>query len=613
VNPFKKFTISNVSKKLNEINFKISLSHQKPFPNLNFLSNYRFKKRFVKIMPNGDIQGGYAKMITSLIDFSFIRSLVADCYSEYGPPCYDPPCLFLLDLFRYIDGYQNMSKFLELLRDNDRGRFYRTHAGILNNIPCEGTLSIFRVRLGENLYNEIFHVLVDIFHQLEMITFNILAHDGTLYPTWARYKGCTYFCDQCCCISVDNVIGKVKNRILYRLNKLSEGNLGSEIRVREDCPSDRFPEDVKKPRIELFAFKLAFADGEPSEEQKNTAILFGVEKELEKHQLCIHTLRSAVTAINFADGSMTMACPKLPKDTDAKIGVRRDPQNPNKKQKIFGYNLVLTTSVELHLKLELPVAVTNIAGNAQEGSQIITNDDQIDVHHYAATDRVNIDIADAKYDITKNYEYIRAKGSIPIIDYNRRRENLSRQALIDRGYDEKGWPFAPCGMLCRPNGFDKKYQRLTFCCFKQCLNLRVAALKSLQEKYDIAMCPHIKNRTGFTKHMYVKEHPRLINEIPRGSKRYNLIKKIRSASERANSTMKEDLKILEKPRILNAQRAAILAQMAAIVLLLRRAFKFVVKITILFTKLHQTNDPAIKEKLKPPSIPKSIQNLIQLE
>ena len=53
--------------------------------------------------------------------------------------------------------------------------------------------------------------------------------------------------------------------------------------------------------------------------------------------------------------------------------------------------------------------------------------------------------------------------------------------------------------------------------------------------------------------------------------------------------------------------------MAAIVLLLRRAFNFVVKTTVLFTKLHQTNDPAIKEKLKPPRIPKSILNLIQLE
>ena len=91
----------------------------------------------------------------------------------------------------------------------------------------------------------------------------------------------------------------------------------------------------------------------------------------------------------------------------------------------------------------------------------------------------------------------------------------------------------------------------------------------------------------------------MINEIPRGSKRYKQIKNLRSASERANSTMKEDLKILEKPRILNAQRAAILAQMAAIVLLIHRAFKFVVKTTILFTILHQTIDPAIKEKLKP--------------
>ena len=33
--------------------------------------------------------------------------------------------------------------------------------------------------------------------------------------------------------------------------------------------------------------------------------------------------------------------------------------------------------------------------------------------------------------------------------------------------------------------------------------------------------------------------------------------------------------------------------------LFNNGVKFVVKTTILFTKLHQTNDPAIKEKLKP--------------
>ena len=614
VNPFKKFTVANVSRKLNEINLQISLSHQKSFPNLFLLSNYRFKKRFVKILPNGDIQGGYPKMITSLIDFSFIRSLVADCYSPYGPACYDPPSLFLLDLFRYIDGHQNMTKFLQLVRDKDRGRCYRTHAGISeDNIPCEGTFSIFRTRLGEKLYNEIFHVLVDIFHQLEMITFKILAHDGTLYPTWARYKGCTYFCDQCSCITVEDVVGKVKNRVLYRLNNIAENNMGSEVRVYTQCPSDRFPEDVKKPKIELFAFKLGFTDGDLTEEQRNTAILFGVEEELAKQQLCINTSRSNVSSINFDDGTITISCPKLPKDTDARIGVRRDPKNPDKLQKIFGYNLVLSTSVEVHLKIELPVAVTNISGNADEGSQIITNNDQISKHHCATANQVKIDIADAKYDIIKNYDYIRGKGSIPIIDYNSRRENLSKQAIIDRGYDQKGWPFAPCGLLARPNGFDKKHQRLTFCCFKQCLKLRPKAMDNLNNQYNIAICPHIRNRNGFAKHMYVKEHPRLINEIPRGAKRYNLIKKIRSASERANSTMKEDLKILEKPRVLNSSRANILAQMAGIVLLLTRAFKFIVRFTILFRKLHRTNDPDIKEKLKPPSIPKSIQCLIQLE
>ena len=617
VNPLKKFTVANVSRNLNEINPQISLSHQKPFPNLSLLSHYEFKKRFVKILPNGDIQGGYAKMITSLIDFSFIRSLVAHRYSIKGPPCYDPPSIFLTDLFRYVDGYQHMSQFLKLLRDKERGRAYRKYAGISNHkIPCEATFSNFRARLRENLYNDIFHVLVNIFRQLEMITFKILAHDGTLYPTWARYKGCTYFCDQCHAITVPDVIDRVKNRILYRLNKLADNSLGSEIRVKAPCPSDRFPEknkagkEIKRPRIELFACRLAFADGKLSEEQKNTAIFFGVEDELRKQNLCIQTIRSNASTVNLEDGSVTISCPKLPKDIDARIGVRRNPKNPNKKEKIFGYNLVLSTSVEIQLKIELPVAVTNIAGNAEEGSQIIQNKEQVHNHHEAD---VKIDIADAKYDIIKNYEYIRENGSIPVIDYNRRREDLSKTAILNRGYDQNGWPFAPCGLLARPNGFDQKHQRLTFCCFNQCLKLKQTALQNLQERYDISQCPHMHNRNGFSKHMSVKEHPRLINEIPRGSKRYNTIKKMRSASERVNSTIKEDIKILEKPRVIDGFRANILGQMAGITLLLKRAFSFIVRVTCQFRKLFKTNDPAIKKKLQPPFISKSIRNVIQLE
>ncbi len=88
---------------------------------------------------------------------------------------------------------------------------------------------------------------------------------------------------------------------------------------------------------------------------------------------------------------------------------------------------------------------------------------------------------------------------------------------------------------------------------------------------------------------------------------------MRSASERSNSTIKEDLKILEKPKVITGSRANILAQMAGIVLLLKRAFSFIVRVTNQFRRSLKTNDPDIKEKLKPPSIPKSIQNIIQLE
>ena len=610
MNPLNKFTISTVSKRLNKINTNVSLSHQRPFPGLNFLSQYQFKKRFIKIFPNGDIKGGLCRMIASLVDFSFVRSVVADCYSNKGPPCYDPPSLFLLDLFRYIDGYSTMSRFCGVLRDKDRGRAYRKLAGIsAGNIPCEATYSNFRDRLGEARYNEIFHALVSIFQQLEMITFNILAYDGTLYPTWARYKGCTYFCEECSHIKVENVLKRVKDRVIYRLNTMAEYNLGSEARVYVQCPSDRFPENVKKPKIEVLAFRLAARSGKMTQEQQNTAILFGVDKQLEKQQLCINTLRSNVTNIDFDDGSMVICCPKLPKDTDARIGVRRDPQRPDKKQKIFGYNLVLTTSVELQLKIELPVAVTNIAGNAEEGSQIITNRKQIASHH--ACD-VKVDIADAKYDIIKNYEYIRGTGSIPIIDYNPRNEKLSRPVLIARGFDQHGWPFAPCGLLCRPNGFDKKRQRMTFCCFKQCRKLRPKALQGLMERYDVPACPHSGNRTGFAKHMHVKEHPRLVNEIPRGSKRYNEIKKIRSASERANSSLKEDLKILSRPKILCSNRANILAQIAGIVLLLCKGFSFVVRTTCQIRRWLRTKGRLGQYDLLP-VIPKSILRLLSIQ
>lgn len=603
-----KFDISSVSRQLNAINIKISDSNYKPFPCLVLLSNYQFKKRPVKILPNGDIPGGFSRMLCSLVDFSFVRSMCASCYSIKSPPAYDPVSLFMLELFRYIDQHKNMDKFLKVLRDKNTGRAYREYAGIKEDIPTKGTFSNFKDRLGPDLFNKIFHTLVGVFHSLEMISFNIIAHDGTLFPTRARYKGCTWFSNNCACLAAPDVLARVKKQIMYRLNNLNKINLDKAFMIKCQCPFA--PEEKKSPKFEVLCLRLKIRDEEPTMEQCQTAMLFNVKEELDKHHLFIDTVRSNITEVNLDTGDVILKCPKIPKDTDAKIGVRRDPQNPNRKQKIFGYNLVLSTSVEPDLKLELPVAATNICGNGQEGKIIINNTKQINAHHDCDT---KIDIADAKYDIINNYTRLRANGSIPIIDYNKRNENLTSEALRKRGYDLNGWPFAPCGVVTRPNGFDKKHQRHTFCCLKKCLDLKVTGIKNIQKSYDIGSCPYVKNKNGFSKHTYIKDNPRLINEIPRGSWRFKKFARFRSASERVNSVLKEDLKVIDKPVVYNKRRADILVQMAAIVLLLYRAFSFIVKISMLFAKYRSSNDPAIEKQLQLHRLPRSIAALIQRE
>jgi hypothetical protein len=605
------FDIRSISRKLNGINARISVANSIVFPCLMMRSHYIFKKRFVKILPNGDVQGGLTRMITSLIDFSFVRSLTAHRYTMKSPPPYDPVSLFLLELFRYIDQYPNMDKFLETLRDKDNGRAYRTYAGIhMDNIPTKGTFSHFKTRLGEGLYNEIFHILVDIFRQLEMITFNIIAHDGTLFPTRARYKGCTCFSGQCEKIVAFGVIERVKKQVFYRLNNLAKVDLEKAFKIKIDCPCDTLPEKIKRPKIEALVLKLGVMDGSESENQINTAILFGVKEQLDKQGLCLNIIRNNIAELAPDLDRIILRCPKIPTDTDARIGVRNDPKNSARKQKIFGYNMVLSTSVELDLKLELPVGVVNMAGNGKEGGKIIPLSEQIREHHDC---RPKIDIADAKYDNTDNYIFLRENGSIPIIDYNVRRENLTAKALRERGYDRNGWPYAPCDMPTRPNGFDAARQRLTFCCMKQCLKLKAPGIRNLDKTSDISSCEHVNKTCGYSTHSYIDQHPRLLNEIPRGTRLYNEIKRCRSASERSNSTLKETLNILEKPIVYNKVRADILVQIATIALLLYRGFSFIVKISVLFMKYRETQDPAIAKKLQPFKIPKAIQNIIQRE
>ena len=112
--------------------------------------------------------------------------------------------------------------------------------------------------------------------------------------------------------------------------------------------------------------------------------------------------------------------------------------------------------------------------------------------------------------------------------------------------------------------------------------------------------------------MSIKDFPRLINEIIRGTDRYQKIKALRSASERTNAAAKEDLCILNKPKIRGLKHAGVLAQMAVITILLKRIICFIVKVTLALRKLAGT-EPLSKPFLSGPVVPKFILNIIQRE
>ena len=601
------FTVGSIIKKLNRIRVQINTKYNRPFPKpqIFWLSVYSYQKRHIKIHPDGRIVGGLSRFVSSLVDFSFLRSIVAHKYSLIGA-AYDPVSLFLLELFRYIEKYPDMKTFVEVIHDREKGKHYRLYAGIkYPHLPCEATFTNLKDRLGEELYNQIFHVLVEIAELLGFLSYKILATDGTLFPTNARYKGCTYFCDECNSIEFKGIIENVRRKVLYRLNNPEKIVPGKQIRVRAECPSPNFPDHVKRPKVELLTLSLESANPEKASIFNK---IFDLEEKLQSAGLDLVVKRGVLTKIVMGDDidSFFFRCPKLPADIDARIGVRRDPQNPNRKQKVFGFNAIIDTSIELSLGIELPVACTTIAGNAEEGRHYITNKNQI-LEYHSKTSR--IDLADAKYDEHANYEFSRSHTAIPIIAYNSRNEKLSAPALKERGYDRNGWPYAPCGILSRPNGFDFNCQRASFSCRRQCVSSKNPEI--IEYAKD---CSYWINYHGFTKHMSVRQFPRLITEVIRGTFRHQELKKLRSASERTNSSAKVDFCILSKPKIRGLKSAGILSQMAVIVVLLKRIARFIVKVTLSFReKVENNKSPHQYIFISGPKAPKLILNLIQRE
>jgi hypothetical protein len=531
-----------------------------PFPKgpERWLSHYHFHPRPIEFTAEGEVEGGLSWLLGATIDLSFTRALFAPYSSKEGGHCYDPASSFFLELASRVDRYSDYAHFCTDLRQQDKGRRYRELAGLHEAIPGEDDLSYFRRRVGVEAIEAALSVFVGLFRAFGLITGELLATDGQLEPSCSRFKGCAYFSPACRQLPLDDADRHALGR------QLQAGAKRLELR----CP---FPEVVQKvlhattkqgkprePTMALLEIEYAPADSsQPDGRPQLSELLSLPSDQLPPGRITWSRLTKG------PQGELWGCCPKVPSDLEARVGYHIDNKDPHKQERIFGYLHQKTTNIAIELGLELPVGTSTYPANASEGSHYQAHRAKVPIPFRAQ----QVELVDAGYDLVENYQSIRGRGGIPIIAYNPRNEDLSPEALLARGYDAFGTPYAPCGRPCRSNGYDYHADSRQYVCGRPC---------PLPER---ERCPHGQKVRGYTHRMSFAEYPRLISPVQRGTATWKILYAARPASERTNSYDQEVIDNGHPPKVRGLKAFRFAGAIRTVAHLLRRALTFILDVT----------------------------------
>jgi transposase len=120
-----------------------------------------FSQQFENLMPAGD----KFRIIKENIDFTFINDLARPHYGDIGPTGYSPDKLFRMLIVMYMENIASERKLEERLKFDIRYRYF-CDLDIMDEIPDHATFSVFRSRLGDELFKEIFERLLDMIFAL---------------------------------------------------------------------------------------------------------------------------------------------------------------------------------------------------------------------------------------------------------------------------------------------------------------------------------------------------------------------------------------------------------------------------------------------------------------
>lgn len=431
-------------------------------------------------------------------------------------------------------------------------------AGLHEHVPGQDDFCHFRYRVGDDVIHKTLAVVVELLHTFGLITGELLSTDGQLEPSYARYKGCAYACEGCHAFPIDEAGRQaLRGQLHSGATRLQLPCPFSDVvdKVREATAKKGTPHD---PTVSLLEIEKVANGSASRSDRQQVAMLLGLpQDEVPSVRLTwCHVSRGL-------QGELLGSCPKVPSDLEAQVGYHVDNTNPSKKALVFGYVHLKTTDLTRELALELPLGNATYPADANEGTEFIA-------HRAALAMPVlpgQVQLGDAANDVIANYRWIHDRGGVAVFAYNRRNEHLAPESLVNRGYDPYGTPYAPCGRLCRSNGYDYEANSRQYVCGRPC------------PPEEQQRCPHGSGVLGYSHRMTFTDHPRLIGPIQRGSKAWQRLYAARSASERTNRYDQEVIANAHPLRMRGLKAFRFAGAIRTLAQLLRRALHCVLDVT----------------------------------
>ena len=305
------------------------------------------------------------RRIVNTIDFSFIRELLSDRYSEHkGRPAEDPEVMFKICLLEYLYNHSDV-QVIEHIRVNLAYRWFLGF-NIDDDLPDDSTVSYFRVhRVGLEKFQEVFNGLLEQCFEYGLIaskpgraiidSTHVIANAAI--PTWLTLVR------QACAKSVEE------------LNKV-DPTTAIEFKDRFES---LYMELKGKDRDEKLPFVLALAN----------ELAEAMEAVLQAENSTLTLLRKVISDRNEEAKDRLISVV----DNDARTGHKSD------MRKIQGYK----DHIMIDEVSELITAVKVTPANAEDGDQFIDLITQFQDNHHVAPSQVS---ADKGYWFGKNLRFL---------------------------------------------------------------------------------------------------------------------------------------------------------------------------------------------------------------